>query len=670
MHEIIDSYEKLKKQDDRNSEEVAHANGSNPTDSSANVESKDKVEVPTATLDSKLSSSNLTAGRNEPTLPVEDTSATAQIDASKEEPSDTAVVTETPLPTIYSRRRSKDLQQQSGVSQRKEPTVRRSRSSSRVESRRLVQSNDTSKAAGNNIPANVVRGGSSRRNKRNKKTSDASECDDFDSSAFIGSNEENGSEIATVDSDTISFNEGSTIDSGCNVEHSETVVECLEGDIELNKGIDLQIKAVVIKKKRKPSRKRASNDVAEPNSIVEKEAGVDEGVQNISGNTQNACAKINGNCLKEDGDEHLPLVKRARVRMGKPSSAKEELNNLSNTEKNAQKELSINLSESTKTSVNCNTEYPADRDLFMVNGALDNASPSRSCSQLSGCRSHPWKGKKDQSFGCSVDGEAALPPSKRLHRALEAMSANAAEEDQACPDALSTMEIDTSNGCTTSLISRCPNMTTESKKRVGLSFQDVDLVGNNSQQVDAPGSPTCLNHDITEENNKPSLEIDCHKQRAEKSTLENGESSKDVSLDIEDHDDGINNGGRPDGTHAVMTTSQSLSPTHLSSNPDEREADIGSNIGLPDDFLAQKGGCNTKAVDSSNCKAEKLDKELDALEHTVLCLDPLSGTDFNSTKVLPQEATNIHQLRSEAAPCEDTRSLEVLLGDNRDVNNM
>jgi len=48
-----------------------------------------------------------------------------------------------------------------------------------------------------------------------------------------------------------------------------------------------------------------------------------------------------------------------------------------------------------------------------------------------------------------LDVEAALPPSKRLHRALKAMSANAAEATDDSPEASSDMEI-ISNGCTDS----------------------------------------------------------------------------------------------------------------------------------------------------------------------------------------------------------------------------
>ncbi|KAH7517186.1 hypothetical protein FEM48_Zijuj09G0035800 [Ziziphus jujuba var. spinosa] len=679
LQEIIDSYEKLEKQDqvdDCNSEEVARANVGNSMDSSANFESKDQVEVPNATLDSRLSSSNFTNDGNERSLPVDDTSATAQTDAvlDKGEPSDSAAVTETPLPTIYSRRRSRELRPQNGISQRKETAVRRSRSSSRVESRRLqsflVQYNDSGKTAGD-ISANTIHDGSLRRNKRNRKSPDASEYDGFDSPAFCGSIEDDGSEIVTVESDTISFNEGSTIDSGCKVENSETVVECLEGDVELNKGLDLQIKAVVIKKKRKPNRKRATNDVAETTVIVEKEVGMDVGVQSTSEDSQTACVKNNESGSKEDGDEHLPLVKRARVRMGKQSSAKEELNSLSNTEENAQKEVTVCLSEPVNTSLNCAVECPANRDSSMVNGASENVSPSRNCSQFPGYRSHLWKAQKDQPFGCSVDGEAALPPSKRLHRALEAMSANAAEEGQACTDALSTMEMVTNNRCSTSSISRFPHMATESKTEVGLGLQDVDSFENNPHRVDAPGLSTCSNPVITEENNKSSMEIDCQGSRVESSTLRNDESCKDFFLNAEDHDDGMNNSVRTDVNNTVITAIQSQSSRDLLSNLDRSEVDVGTTLGSANEFLPRKDEDNSINIESSNSDVEKLDKESDASEHTVMCLDPGSSTNVNGIKVSPQEATDVLQLlKVEATGCKDTRSLELPLDDRRVVDNM
>ena len=50
--------------------------------------------------------------------------------------------------------------------------------------------------------------------------------------------------------------------------------------------------------------------IAEPTIRLETEADNNQ-------NSQFACKNLNITQIKEDGDEHLPLVERARVRMGK-----------------------------------------------------------------------------------------------------------------------------------------------------------------------------------------------------------------------------------------------------------------------------------------------------------------------------------------------------------------
>lgn len=146
---------------------------------------------------------------------------------------------------------------------------------------------------------------------------------------------------------------------------------------------DLPPTMVCFKRKRRPNRKRASNGlecsdkennrggfpdlVRSTSSLVKDNNESAEGLSD-SPNSQNN--EVN----KSDGDEHLPLVKRARVRMER------------------------SLVEESRP--NPNPKSNGDLDFFTVktNGYV----------------------------------EAALPPSKRLHRALEAMSANVAEtrEDQ------------------------------------------------------------------------------------------------------------------------------------------------------------------------------------------------------------------------------------------------
>ena len=92
--------------------------------------------------------------------------------------------------------------------------------------------------------------------------------------------------------------------------------------------------------------------------------------------------------IKEDGDEHLPLVKRARVRMGKQSSLEEEHNNFTRAEERRPNEVAfnameednsffqpeertslkagVNTLEPISSSSNCNSDIVAHRDSLVV----------------------------------------------------------------------------------------------------------------------------------------------------------------------------------------------------------------------------------------------------------------------------------------------------------------
>ncbi|KAK3193830.1 hypothetical protein Dsin_025140 [Dipteronia sinensis] len=77
VQEIIDSYEKSKKQDqvDSNSgDDVTVANGENSADLSPHFGLKDQTEAPGATLDSQSKPSNSPTPTNPPSLPAEDAS--------------------------------------------------------------------------------------------------------------------------------------------------------------------------------------------------------------------------------------------------------------------------------------------------------------------------------------------------------------------------------------------------------------------------------------------------------------------------------------------------------------------------------------------------------------------------------------------------------------------
>jgi len=92
--------------------------------------------------------------------------------------------------------------------------------------------------------------------------------------------------------------------------------------------------------------------------------------------------------IKKDGDEHLPLVKRARVRMGKQSSVEEEHNNFTRAEERRSNEVAfnameednsffqpeertsleagVNTLEPISSSSNCNSDIVAHRDSLVV----------------------------------------------------------------------------------------------------------------------------------------------------------------------------------------------------------------------------------------------------------------------------------------------------------------
>ncbi|KAK7242976.1 hypothetical protein RIF29_37758 [Crotalaria pallida] len=456
VQEIIDSYEKLKREAQVNETnsggEVANADVSRPVDPSVNIELKDHTDAP-LTLGSLMKSSN-SDKLDELVCAAEDVLAVAprgesyNKEASVEGPIATAVATmsvKSPLPVTYSsRKRSADSSLQVCVTRKNAP-VQRSRSSSQVQNFVGPCSDDGN--SDGNISVDATRNVSVRRNKRVRKSPDLLGCDDADSSAFAsnGSTKDNGSGILTIDSNAFSSDDVCTIDSNFKLEHSETM-DFPKGEVELNEVNDLKIKAIVNKKKRKPNAKRATNDVAKPTLRLEEEAGA----QNGSQSSQNVCGNSKERCSEQGGDEHLPLLKRARVRMGKASSMEAKLNSIVQDHEKSCKEVIVISPQHLIRSSKCENGSPADVDLTSHNGNLDNVFPSELSAPCSESESLVCKINKDHFFGCSMDGEAALPPSKRLHRALEAMSANAAE-GQACMESLSSVMISIENKLSTKL---------------------------------------------------------------------------------------------------------------------------------------------------------------------------------------------------------------------------
>ncbi|EOA25934.1 hypothetical protein CARUB_v10019315mg [Capsella rubella] len=329
VKEITESFEKLKQQN--------QASDPKSAEESTEGSSEKTVQLPQACenlIDSRLDTqikSNSSHDRDELALLSEDASAAEQMLALRHntlahnETCDSAAAKDLcEIATYSSRRRNERVRALKCAPQNLTLPVQRSKISSRLESDRLEMSMLQCSDGGQSVDGIDDR--AIRRRKRIHR-SGHSESDDVVSSALNlhGSDEENASEIATVESDNNSRNEGNGVDSGSIVDHSDAVGEGCKGGHELNKGLDFQISTVVTRKKRKPTRKRETSDLIDPPAKFEVEGIGANGCDSCQ-RSQNSHERLNERPCEDNGDEHLPLVKRARVRMSKAFYADEKVN--------------------------------------------------------------------------------------------------------------------------------------------------------------------------------------------------------------------------------------------------------------------------------------------------------------------------------------------------------
>nr|CAD1833595.1 unnamed protein product [Ananas comosus var. bracteatus] len=224
------------------------------------------------------------------------------------------------------------------------------------------------------------------------------------------------------------------ISNGSNCKAEVSSDGFLEKDVRLNGKFDLQMQTIVFKKKRKIIRKPVTRAVECDRLNKDSEFQVE-----LNGSLYESLSRSEVHqCInKSDGDEHLPLVKRARVRMGKPSAEEEEASELV-VAKN-ELEVPIPLDKcadhdvskhdtSTISGNNCFTD-----GMSLESKEFSSSSPANDRSGSLGSDTF-WKLKDNKPKDLTVDVEAALPPSKRLHRALKAMSANAVETINEYPE--------------------------------------------------------------------------------------------------------------------------------------------------------------------------------------------------------------------------------------------
>ncbi|KAG0481025.1 hypothetical protein HPP92_011883 [Vanilla planifolia] len=212
-------------------------------------------------------------------------------------------------------------------------------------------------------------------------------------------------------SENINLGDGNVFSCNDNIESSINSA-CLnvlaKGDGSINATVDITLKAVAVKRQRKPRKPGAICSEVDK----EMESQIENGSRSDSSNSQDG---ITEKFSKADGDKHLPLVKRARVRMGKPPEDKMDDSMLLSSK------VDDNVISATPVPNPLNESLERDSSTFKE--AVGSKSNGCTCNNT-GRDSLSCKANKCQ---LTLVVEAALPPSKRLHRALGAMSANAAD---------------------------------------------------------------------------------------------------------------------------------------------------------------------------------------------------------------------------------------------------
>ncbi|KAK4408047.1 protein HUA2-LIKE 2 [Sesamum angolense] len=525
LNEIIDCFEKQKKQDQITSDDITeetNVTNENNSDESLTKSVTDEAPVITAKEFSGGAANDLNS-LTEAAVAAAAKDALHDEEMQLEEANSNSVFADA---RVYSTRSKTDAAQSRNIVGQRRISGRKLRSSSRINAsrlQRLMLPSTNNTRSSRRLGDNALQDRSVRRSKRIMKSSDDSEGHDVDSPAFVShdSVEENDSEIMTVDSDTLSSNDGSSVDSGCEPVGEGPSIENNEGETELSDRLDFQTNATIIKKKRKPNRKRHRNDIVLVAKLDEVISEAEELKTECISPSNNE--KVPEKYAKEDGDEHLPLVKRARVRMGRPSPPGDEEAH----EVEQMMEVPGNLAVQSSGHLNSKLDSPADRETLPIkedqgtSSSLLHAGPAR--------KPKYWETRK--SF---VDGEAALPPSKRLHRALEAMSANVAEDNQR--DSICSPTVDThTNGFCSSSFAECSEQSMERKDVVELGSGQVEDHKNGDSHSSASGFCARSNMEVPENDGKTNAgESDCGKSCLSNSS--NPEFGKDSFEHVEGAD--------------------------------------------------------------------------------------------------------------------------------------
>lgn len=482
VDEIIDMYDKLKKNDqpenNTENEGLVPNNGNledsgsktcgKPTELNSHMACDSQSEV----LYSSVDNSTLASPHCVPV--ASEKSDFCKMNKVAKEPCEKISILDqlrqTPLAISTTvRKRPRDVTLQSCGTQRKASSLHRSRSSSAdpcKQQNSTLQQSTGDCDSGDDLIADAVQLEHVNRKIVVEEVQDRSPSDalnpqdstDFGSNSICRESEHN---IVSMESEAIDCEAEMMPEPSCQSKHVGNGF--LDNDDKLNPELDTSIKTVFLKKKRNSTRKRVQND--SESALLGSNADLQIEEKGTALESLISCSEINDKFHKTDGDEHLPLVKRARVRKGEPVIDDAQLS----TEESGMFVLLHKSDQNAISGSPCNN-CPSDKP------NLDDTEASECSLSIQNCISNTrsdmnfWKAKY-QLKGMPIDVEAALPPSKRLHRALEAMSANADELKVGCIDVPMTAEL-TSNGHMDSLKTTSLHLSTDDE--IGeYSAQDI-----------------------------------------------------------------------------------------------------------------------------------------------------------------------------------------------------
>ena len=236
-----------------------------------------------------------------------------------------------------------------------------------------------------------------------------------DVSTLVEKNEIEDTEFgaANVERETYPSNEHRVTELICN---GESILKNSGEGLAVDRGFETQRKYTVLKKRRKPSKKRSDQEGVK--------ARCEQSEQSISVPfLSDSWRNPNDKLIQTEGDEHLPLVKRARVRMGNILD-ENRINDLAGTMGKYENDVLPHDCNLSSSSDGGSGYHEISRNGFDAPMTTDDQTL-----EVGEVPSLPLKERNCQSRGDAIAVEAALPPSKRLSRALEAMSANATEVD-------------------------------------------------------------------------------------------------------------------------------------------------------------------------------------------------------------------------------------------------